>query len=274
MHRTIRENLTRGAGALIVAALAVAFGAASAGAEKLKSQWRNTDVAIDAQASEWEGAITRFEDEQIGVGVRNDIENLYVALIVENERTEMEMLTRGCTVWFDPKGKDGKTFGIRYPLGVTGKDRRAFARGLMESGNVDSLVAVYQALPPNIEFLAGADAPGVSAPAHDHGVEVAARAERGRLIYELKVPLTGSEPVPHAIGVQPGKAFAIGIETPERTDPPGGGPSGGGRGPGREGGMRRGGPGGGGPGGGPRGPGARERLSLWITVQLSPPPKM
>lgn len=278
MHRTVGESLARGAGTLTIAALAVALGAASTGAEKLKSQWRDTEVAIDAQATEWEGAITEFEDEQIGVGVRNDLENLYVALIVANERTEMEVLTRGCTVWFDPKGKEAKTFGIRFPLGLAGKDRMAFGRALMEGGNVDSLVAVYKVLPPNIELLAGADAPGVSAPTRDRGIEVAARAERGRLIYELKVPLAASETAPHAVGVQPGKAFAIGIETPERTGPPRGGPSDGGRGPGG-GGMERGGPPpGGGPGGGgpgrPGGPGAPERLNLWITVQLSAPPKM
>ena len=129
MQSTIRGTLTRVAGASVITALAVLLGAAGAGAGKLKSQWRDLDVVIDAQASEWEGAVTELEDEQIGVGVRNDVENLYVALIVKNERTEMEMLTRGCTVWFDPQGKEGKTLGIRYPLGVASKDRRAFVRG-------------------------------------------------------------------------------------------------------------------------------------------------
>lgn len=285
MDMTVRGRITRGAVALSVAVLAATIGAASCGAEKLKSQWRDMDVAIDGQSTEWDGAIHDFSDEQIGVGVRNDLEHLYVALIIGNARTQSEALSRGFTVWFDPTDKQVRTFGIRYPLGVADKDRPAFIRALMDGEDFDSLMTTYKALPARMELLASAEGPAVSAPTNDHGIEVAARIDHGLLIYELKVPLTASAQAPRAIGAQAGKAFAVGIETPEMIAPPSGRPGGergpGGGGPGGGGGMGRGGPppGGGGPGGGmpPGGPGggpaAPERLSLWTTVKLSASPE-
>ncbi len=303
MNRSITGLISRGAMRLGMAALALAIGVAGSGAKQLESKWRNVDVKVDGQGTEWDGATTDFNDEQLTLGLRNDGEYLYVGLFVQNPFTQSQILTSGFTIWFDPAGGTAKTFGIRYPLGVPVNVRSAFVRALMDGENADSLAKVYAALPDKMELLDSAEGRGVSVPVRDHGIEVAARAEHDLLVYELKVPLVASADAPRAIGVQPGQKIAIGIETAQvmghrerqggrgsgegggpgggehRGGPEGGGQGGEGRGPGGDSGGRgghgggprggRGFPGGGGPGGPGGGPDQAGRLSLWTTVKLS-----
>jgi hypothetical protein len=303
MNRSITGLISRAAMRSGMAALALAISVTASGAKQLESKWRNADVKVDGQGTEWDGATTDFNDEQLTLGLRNDAEYLYVGLFVENPFTQSQILTSGFTIWLDPAGGTAKTFGIRYPLGVPANVRSAFVRALMDGEDADSLAKVYAALPDKMELLDSAEGPGVLVPVRDHGIEVAARAEHNLLIYELKVPLVASADAPRAINAQPGKKIAIGIETAQmmgrhdrqggRDPGEGGGPGGGGH-RGGSGGPDGGGPGGGGAGGGSGrrgghgggpgggrgfpdggsggpggGPDQAGRLSLWTTVKLS-----
>ena len=103
------------------------------------------------------------------------------------------------------------------------------------------------------------------------GIGIKVLPSRAGLVYELKIPLAGSDESPIAIGTEPGKTVGIGFETGKldfgaMARRPGGMP--GGRMPPIGGGMGRGGIGGMGRMGG-RGFEMPEDIKIWATVKLS-----
>ena len=127
------------------------------------------------------------------------------------------------------------------------------------------------------------------------GLDVAARAAEGVLVYELRVPLTVTEAQPYGAKSSAGATIGLGIETAQLPrpggrgeeggrggmggGPPGGGGGGGGMGGGMGGGGRTGsgggqpgGMGGGPPGGGREGMRELKPIKVWTVVQLAKPP--
>ncbi len=288
----------RGSGTLAVWIAAIAAVAiVGCGGEKFWSRWSGGDVAIDAQNTEWDGAITYFEDQQISVGLQNDDTNLYIALFTEDRGALAQVLTGGFTIWFNPTGKKEKQFGIRYPRTLKDEERRLLMPSPGKGGAPDFLGEAFKDLPKELEIVDPKGGAGHVLKPGEGGIEVAMNLSKGLLAFEIKVPFHKTAETPYAIGASEKGILAVGIETAEMTRPAGrpkggrgtgglggdmgdGGPEGGmGGGPG--GGM--GGPGGGmggGPGGGMGGPGGRgpgagggpeasEPLNLWISVLLS-----
>jgi hypothetical protein len=289
-------------------AMFAAVPVAGCGGEKFWSRWSGGPVTIDAQNTEWDGAITYFEDEQISVGLQNDDSYLYVALFTEDRAALAQVLTGGFTIWFDPTGKKEKQFGIKYPRTLKEEERRLLLPPPGRGSKPDSLGPVFKDLPKELEIVDPKGGAGHVLKLGEGGIEVAMNLSKGLLAFELKVPFHMTAETPYAIGASEKGTLAVGIETAQMTRPagrpkggrgaeglggdmgegdaasgmgggPGGGGPGGGMGGGPGGGGMGGGPGGGmgGPGGrGPGGPGGRpgasEPLNLWISVLLSTAP--
>lgn len=234
------------------------------------------EVAIDGKTDDWLGALSIIEGGSVSVGFRNDRENLYVCLMVEEESLQAQIMRQGLTLWLDPRGGTSKVLGIRYPLGLPRGETPEEPRGEPEKPPSEGYPEEAMS---RLEIIRSPkETPQRMEIAEVRGIEVIAVPSRGLLVYELKIPLVQTESRLIAVGAQPGQTIGIGFETPkpERGQMPGpqsgGMPGGGGGRPGGGGmppmGGGRGARPGGGPGGGMMG-GMPSGLRVWTLVHLS-----
>ena len=245
----------------------------------LNSAWRQVDLAVDGNDTEWPGGAALLVDAPVAVGVSNDQEFLYVRIRTSDRNAGMQILMGGLTVWFDAAGGDRKTFGIKYPVGAKKPEPGERGPGGPEGGKrgdmppppggqegqpgegrdhgqgpgqgppldpstlVEPRLELLGAKKEDVRSFAIGDVPS--------GIQAAISRVEGALVYELRVPLATSAEDPNGIGAALGSVLGVTLETgkirrPEmsRRGGPGGGPGGGMGGPG--GGI--GGPPGGGPG--------------------------
>jgi hypothetical protein len=231
---------------------------AGCGGMEFESVWMDGGVAIDGVPLDWRGATTWVESPNVAIGVKNDEHYLYLCVSSPVREIATQIAMRGFTVWLDPEGKKGKTFGIRCPVGPTmgtgrpdklgdvARDRDKFMEMVVDrlkgAGNVMEILGPGE---ENSVRLAAGDATGI---------EVALGYYDGRVVYELKVPFRRDDEHPYAIGSDGKSRIGIGFETPEIEMDRGMAAM---RGERAGGGRRGGGPPEGGPpsGGGPRGGG-------------------
>jgi hypothetical protein len=301
--------------ALLLALAAIACAGAIAGAAeslRIDSAWSADPPAVDGRLAEWSSPLVTLGQTKLSLGVRNDGHYVYLALASSDQATRMMLGAAGFTVWFDPAGKEKKTFGVTVPPAMAG-GRGTAGRG---PGGGQGGGPPEQGAPaepgqegregqpggqsgPAISTIASIEVAGPSkddkrrlelAYARTIGLDVVARMAEGVLVYELRVPLPVTESQPYGVKSMPGATIGLGIETnqlprPEGRGEEGGrgrggtggdptGAGGGGRGGGMGGGMGGGPPGmGGGPPEGGRG-GMREMkpIKAWAVVRLAAPP--
>ncbi|MFQ5708627.1 MAG: hypothetical protein ACE5HO_14315, partial [bacterium] len=228
--------------------------------------WRDRVIDIDGQPEEWLGGMTFVEKQDVSVGFFNDADYLYVSLTSSNRSIQRQFMMMGFTLWFDPKGGEGKAFGIKFPVGMmeTGMMRRGRGEGRDPRSMRESF---EKALADLAIILPGEEQPRRLRVNEVKGIAVKIGDSRENFVYEIKVPLHQSEDFPYAINVEAGKAIGVGFETAkldveELRQRRGGGGFGVGRGSAR-----------GGFGGRPgRGSGRRrvtEPFNLWVSVKLS-----
>ena len=265
------------AGVVGAVALAVALAADTL---RIESVWSAEAPTVDGKLAEWSSPLVALGSTPLSLGVRNDGQFLYVALASSDQATRMMLGAAGFTVWLDPSGKNKKSFGITVPPTLKGLGSGPWRGG----GPLDGRPPPdAQDAPPGrlarvarkakrTRARAGLEAPRPShrrpspaskslgaskddrrrlelAYARTIGLDVAARAAEGVLVYELRVPLAVSEAQPYGVKSSPGATIGLGIETAELARPEGRGGEGG-RGRGGMGGGPPGGGGGGGMGGG------------------------
>ena len=256
--------------------LAVSLSSAGCGGEEFESRWRDREIVIDGDASEWRGT-EQYSDDDKGVrfAVFNDGEYLYVCFTTWNTRTQQQILVRGLTIWFDAKGGDDRVYGIDFPMTKgPGEMRR-----LSETAASDRTRAIEDLLiRSRSEMIIGRskDYKGQWMFVEDGkemGIEAVLDIDDRILVYELKVPLTGGQGLPFPDGIAEGGLAGLGLEMGKidmdemRKQMQGQRPSGGGRPGGGMGGM--GGRGGGGMSGGGMREIMEEELEAWMKVRLA-----
>jgi hypothetical protein len=247
-------------------ALAVAVAAASAGLfastrQRMDSQWRDRDIAIDGDSGDWPGPLRPVDpNHPIMASAVNDGQSLYLVLSTSDASVRRQILRQGLIVWFDPTGGEKKHFGIKFPVGLMAEEPASRRRGGFprnpaggsgssdpgpadpaRSGAIDQAeepVNRLEVYGPNKDdahnFVTGM-APGIA---------VKIGQVEGYFVYELKVPLTVTADRPYAIEAKPGGAIGLGLETPKVERPSGERSSMGGFGRGGRGGRGMGGRGG------------------------------
>jgi hypothetical protein len=280
--------------------------AAGCGKTEMDSAWRTQEIAIDGRDGDWQGALAYVAKEKAVVSLLNDGEFLYLRLASADRATQAQVMRFGFTVWFDAKGGERKTFGIRFPQGARGRGRPFAAReggegpesGPEEGGPRELPEPLPAIVPDQLEIIGPGEGERLQVREIDaRGIDLEVAQAGGRLVYELKIPLVRDDDHPYGLGIRPGQQFSLGFETatPDREamregrgeggrgrGGPGGGiwPGGGGRGGGawpggaEPGGVMPGGRGGrGGMGaGGRRSPGEggmSQALQLWVKVKLA-----
>jgi hypothetical protein len=302
----------RSGGLLLALTLLVAVLALSCGGEKVQSKWRDREIVLDGIPDEWHGARTYIESPNIALGVMNDEIYLYISLATPVRSVATRFLNQGLTVWFEPKDRGNRVFGVMCPMGMAGFDLggRPAARPGGETGGPGADTgsgADMRSRDRRGRDAAGADAaedPGrikeliknaatrleILGPDEDdtaillndgtQGVEVAMAYRDGNFGYELRVPLAINDDRDYGIGGDREKPIRVGFETPEikreetRRNMPDRRP------PGGDMGGDMGGPGGGMPPGGMDGGGMRggmrgeslQAIKVWISVTLATGP--
>ncbi len=249
------------------------------GSQEFKSHWREREVTIDGRNTEWSGFLSPLDDKGTSAGVLNDDKFLYLAIVTSNPQLQRQINRLGLTVWFDQKGGEDKKFGIHYPVGIAGFERRNEAGDADEPAGREPEREAAQNASSEVEIIGPSEADRHEMTlAETGGIEARFNQVKDTLVYELKVPLRDDGTHPFAIGTTAGATIGIGAETvlPQAVRQPSEGSMEGGRGGGyggRGGFGGRGGRGGRGGGFGGRSPsGSRpEPFNAWAKVTLASP---
>jgi hypothetical protein len=170
-------------------------------------------VIVDGKTEDWGGDLFVAEGERIELGFLNDRENLYVCLLTTDNFVRAQILTQGLTVWFDPKGKTDKVFGIKFPVGLPASERKMPLGDNPEGPDLENLPKVPMT---EMEIIRSEKEPIQKLKIDEaKGIEVKVVPSSGLIVYELKIPLVKTEQHPIAVGAEPGKTIGIGFETPK-----------------------------------------------------------
>jgi hypothetical protein len=179
----------------------------------LQSNWRQAAVEGAASDSLWNRSLMFLDEPNMGIGLQNDADNLYIFLKAINRAAQIKIMRNGLTVWLDAVGKKNKTFGIHYPIGMQnpGMPLRGYQPPGAESGE---LRRQFAQIPDTMEIIGPHKNERNSFSVRDiEGLTVSLHDSLGVMIYELTIPLRRSDELPYGIGVGPGKAIGLGLET-------------------------------------------------------------
>ena len=171
--------------------------------------------AIDGKLDDWAGNLQKVEKKDFSLGIQNDGEFLYVALVSSEQAVTNEILRGGLTLWLDPAGGKEKVFGIRFPRGLMAGGGQAMrarrGRGLTDRG-VEEL---FESSTGELQLMhngeEGAILPSTGVP----GIQASADLWMGTLSYELQIPLARTDEFQQAVDAAPGQVVGIGLETPQ-----------------------------------------------------------
>ena len=237
-----------------------------------------TDVIIDGSVDDWDGTLRLFEGESgVSIGVRNNAEAIYVALVVRDQAKLRQIMRAGLILWFDPDGGKDRVFGIAYPLSPEGMDRSGLggmpggmrggrSGGLSESDREEMEAAMRERFIESLnelEVLHDGEEHGMRIPDRsDSDIRVAGSFEYGELVLEYRIPLGDSESTAYQLPMI-SEELGLGLISPEIEMPAGARPAGGGG----RGGMGGAGRGGSGRSGRPR---QNEPIDTWARITLAP----
>jgi hypothetical protein len=184
-----------------------------------KSEFRTAEIAIDGNATEWTGGMAYLEKEKIAYSIQNDSSFLYLCIKPDKFFMRSAMMS-GFIVWFDSTGKNKKTLGIRFPIGIQNRERDYmpdFAQG--NSKPTDFKIR-------NARMLSQLDIIGPEKDdfnrlpsQNNYGIKAYIKMDSTDTIYELKIPLHKNLKIPYAVGSNPGAIISLGFETPELKQP-------------------------------------------------------
>lgn len=221
--------------------LAIACLAAVAGCGRdmaLDSRWPARALVVDGDDSDWERGRYSFQDVPITVGVANDDQFLYVALISSDHQLQMQVLMRGLELWLDPWGGQKSYFGVRFPGVLGNRTSRAdsgddvsgewqeggnsadFGRGRWSRDSMDPerVEGMFSRLQESRQVFV-LDAPDEEGspltPRATDPLQVRLGYDRGRMVYEARVPLDYAGHPHYQIRLGPRTSVGLGLRVPE-----------------------------------------------------------
>ena len=222
----------RGAGLGAWALAAACLMAMGCGSVRLDSRWLDREIAVDGDDNEWRDAKLYVKDWPIEVGVLNDSEYLYLCMTTADRDLQTEVLMRGFELWIDPGGGRKKVVGIRFPLGMAERRSEGEAAGELGRGrlNMRGSPGRSRQFDPErsraaMERLGASGELMLLGPDDDEGREVAMSRDdplqvriaydRGRLVYEARIPLHNAEYPLSALQASAGDRVGVGFKSAE-----------------------------------------------------------
>jgi len=201
-------------------------GPALAKDEQVTSAWAASAPKVDGQAEDWAG-FSRSVDKpsQVEYAVCNDGENLYVLFVFKTPRSLSTIGLKGITLFFSPEGKKDKDRGVRFIrrdvdadqlIAALEKQGQTLTEERKQELRTRKQYRLYDSyiVDGDDKVIAQAVGSGRSLPP-----VFRVGREGGAVVYEFRLPLSGREDHPAAIGTAPGRALKVGFEwggmTPE-----------------------------------------------------------
>jgi hypothetical protein len=183
------------------------------GDQEYKSYWLKGDIKIDGNQEDWGNRITFFKDENVGIGIQNDSDNVYVCLVTSDRGHIMSTLRNGFTLWIDPQN-DNRVYGIKFPIGMS--NDMMFNYEEKQNGNyqdISSMMKKYESSMNEFELVKqdGELLSGIPVK-NDYGIQMKIKISRDQLVYELKLPLSHSINNGFFVNAAPGKEIRLGFE--------------------------------------------------------------
>jgi hypothetical protein len=177
---------------------------------ELTSNPRNADIMIDGNANDWEGKTAVLRNHNATLGVQHDDEFLYLCFTTSDRQVQFQVLGMGMTVWFDPEGKEKKSFGVHFPIGMDAPGRMLPRPG---QADVDFLGIALQRQRPELELLTpGNLQPKRGSMGQFAGVQARLGRNQDVLVYELKVPLRASQQHTWSVEAISATPLSVGLE--------------------------------------------------------------
>ncbi len=200
----------------------------------LTSHRAGAEMTVDGAHQEWSNRLTFIEQDRVGLGIANDDRHIYFCMVVSDPVIARQIMVRGLTLWFDPRGKKVERIGIKYPIGMLAMDP-SLRRELMQSrrgqqrrlpgqreddGVLARMLMDFELIDNTGQGARNSDrsdyAPTFRMPVHNNeeDIDLKLRHEGSGLVYEAKIPFS-------ALGVNavsPGSGvirWGIGVETGE-----------------------------------------------------------
>ncbi len=178
------------------------------GAPQLASPWTSSGIQVDGSDVDWSHRRYVLEAVPLTLSVANDAEFFYLCAVTTDRGLQMRILGSGMELWVDPKGGTRTYFGVRVPPidgqqfrresgfegGTLGGNRRGagVGAGVQPAVSDSHLTAAFGELVGrrDIYILDSTEDEGDKImPVRDDLVQVQLSYERGRLVYEARVPL-------------------------------------------------------------------------------------
>ena len=155
----------------------------------VQSSWRNPDVKIDGAGDEWVESLVQIGNTSTAVGVSNDAEALYLAIVPWNQQVLVQVAGTGLYLWFQPERDAAKRFALHFPNGDVSialqmaqtLSRTETLKLIRQLADQDTMVELLDHDSRVIAKLSRADAAA-------NGLEVSLGDYRGRLMIEARIP--------------------------------------------------------------------------------------
>ena len=183
------------------------------GDQEINSHWSSGNIKIDGNQEDWGNTINFLKDENIGVGIQNDSDYVYICLVTSNRAYIMRALRNGFTIWIDPQN-DNRTYGIKYPIGMS--NDMMFNYQEKQSGSYQDIgsemkkhqnsMNEFELVNKDGEMLSGIPVK------NNYGIEAKINITRDQLVYELRIPLNHSINKGFFVNTTPGSKIKLGFE--------------------------------------------------------------
>lgn len=167
---------------------------------KISSIRTDEQIIIDGMRNDWQNRLYFLNEQQIGYGITNDDENLYICITTSNRGSIFQIAGQGFTIWIDPKGGKRKTFGIHFPLGQKQLDigkMHDFAREnqLDRRLLINSVTRIkyFNQIQTEYEIIKKGRENEYRSLSDNDDIKIKFQNNRNSLIYEIKIPFSEIE---------------------------------------------------------------------------------
>ena len=202
---------------ILLLLLPIIFSVTGCGDTQLNSKWRTQNLIIDGKDIDWGNSLIYNDDLKALVGVENDNKFLYLCLVTNDQELEAKILRMGLTVWFDRTASDDKDFGIKFPIGRGRVDRTAMREMMGNPGgqrpDPEKMRKMIVKNENEIEIIGKNNDINRMPITELKGVELKLGLKGGRLVYEMKIPLSHKGGFSYALNADTGNTIRVGLET-------------------------------------------------------------
>lgn len=160
------------------------------------SSWRNNEIKIDGDISDWQNTLEAIPDKKFAVGFKNDDKFLYISLITDDRMKIMQMFRNGFITWLTPNGDNDKKFGIKFPLSNKENGAAQFQemnREMIMPENIEKIITKLLNEQKEFKIINKDKFPlNLFSLENTEGIKLALGYKANNFVYELKIPLASS----------------------------------------------------------------------------------